>query len=1365
MKEIKETERKEIEIKNLFYNNDNFVDRIKSIQLSLLSEEEIKNISYGEVKSAETIHYKTHIPVKDGLYCQKIFGPLKDWSCACGKYSGIVFKNVICNECKVKVDSSNVRKERMGHIKLSVPVLHSWYYLGSYNNYLSTIFNCDSKSITEIVHYEKFILPDLNFSENFKLEVINKNRYDSLDAEDKKRVLYSNEGIEKILESLDLEKLVAYLEKHSSKKERKRINFIKHMIEEKTDPKRIMIRLLPVLPCDLRPIIPLNNGVLGTVDINHLYRTVILRNNRIKVLMSLNVPDVILRHSKILMQKSVDALFDNSRLKKSVKSKDRSLKSISDELSGKQGILRANLLGKRVDFSARSVIVIDPKLKISECSLPIEMATELFKLEISRKLLQNNNLITLKEATEEIDKLTPNVITILREIVKNRSILLNRAPTLHRNSLQSFNIKLTEGRAIKIHPLICEGFNADCDGDLMAVYLSLLPSTILENKILMDVSNNIFSFANGHTIVRPIREILMGCYYTTIYLENREKKEDIIKNINDVLKLYDNKLIDIHEKIKVVVDNKLIETTTGRVLINQCLPKEFRNYGVIFDKKFIEKISFEIADELGNEKTAEILDKIKDFGFEYSTKYALTLSLEDMIVPKNKEEKVKLTTKKSLEINNLKEKKIITYEESRNQNINNWSLTIEELKTEMREESKKTPLNDLFISINSGARGSIEQPRQLSIMRGLVADTTDKIVDFPVTSSYKDGLNPIEYFISSSGSRKGAADRALKTASAGYITRKLIVLNSGAFISEYDCGNKDGIIYEDILDEQTKEIIIDKYDRIFGRTLAEDIGELKRNQILDRLNIDKLKEAKLFPKIRNILTCKSKNICSLCYGYDLARRCEVAIGTPVGIIAAQSIGEPALQLTMRTFHTGGATSSETNNNIVTSDIDCELESISSDVIDISTTGKNSFYIYIVKNQGNIITKSSKATKILPIDTGDFIHVKKGEKIKKGDIVLTKNLNSEIFFAENTGKIKILSKITKINGEIVLTSNNPKISINEKEMVLSKNSILFFQEGETIQKGTIIAKRVHVSNTSKDIIDALKQIEHILEMRKTKDSSMQSIYEGKFDYKVLDEGNIQPFILTNDNKKKTLKNCSYESLIVKKGDYIKEGQQITFGMIDYNKIVNVLGISKSMIFMLDAIKEKYKQRDINIDDKHIEIVIKKMFSFAVITESESYKFNIGSLYPLETITEYNETAEKKVKYSIKCLGITKACLNSKSFISATSFQNTRNLLAEAAFFNKKDELTGIEENMLVGNPIPAGTGMKDNIQKIYQKLKEEDIYSSLSIFLKKVNPFYFVNMCLDILQEKNRSNPEFVENNNNWVEEIIQETKERIIQSN
>lgn len=1354
--------KEESNIKNLFYNNDNFIDRIQNIQLSLLSQEEIESMSFGEVKSAETINYKTHIPVKDGLFCQKIFGPLKDWTCGCGKYSGIIFKNIVCNECKVKVDSSNVRRERIGHIKLSVPILHSCYYLGNYNNYLSTILDCENRNISEIVYYEKFIFPSTNFINDFSLEIINRNRLDSLNDEEKQRILYGNEGIETILSSIDLRKMIDYLSKNPSKKDQKRISFIKHMIEENTDIKRIIIKSLPVLPCDLRPIIPLNNGVLGTVDINHLYRTVILRNNRIKVLTELNVPEIILRHSKILLQKSVDALFDNSRLKKSVKSKGRSLKSISDELSGKQGILRSNLLGKRVDFSARSVIVIDPKLKITECALPIEMAAELFKLEICRKLLQDNKLVTLKEAKEEVDRLTPKVIQILREIIKNRSILLNRAPTLHRNSLQSFNIKLTEGKAIKIHPLICEGFNADCDGDLMAIYLSLLPSTILENKILMDVSNNIFSFANGNTIVRPIREILMGCYYATIDL-GKEPKRGIIKNVKDVIKLYENNLLDIHEKIQVVINKKLVKTTTGRVLINQFLPEKFRIYNVIFDKDLIEKISFEISDELGNEVISEILDSLKEFGFSYSTKYGLTLSLEDMILPKSKEKKVNQTTKKSLEINDLKENKILSHEEARNYNIGNWSETIEELKDEIKKDSQNNPLNDLFISINSGARGSMEQPRQLSIMRGLVADATDKIIDFPVVSSYKDGLSPIEYFISSSGARKGASDRALKTASAGYITRKLVVLNSGSFISEYDCGTKKGIYFDDISSKENQKNIVDKYERIFGRSLCEDTLDLKRNKILDKNDIQKLKSNNIFPKTRNVLTCESENICSLCYGLDLARRCVIAIGTPVGIIAAQSIGEPALQLTMRTFHTGGATLTETYNKVSTNK-DSVLISISSNIHDISTSNE-SYYKYITKNTGEIkLRTSDNKEKTIIVDSGDLLHYKVGDRIPKNSTIVTKNLNSEIFFSEYTGKVKILSNISKINDETILTSSNPKVSIDGNEISIAKNSVIFYNDGDYIKEGDILAKRVHISNVSKDIIDSLKQIEHILETRKVKETSLQSTHNGVFNYDLIDETNIQPYILTDNNEKKPLKNCKLESLIVNKGDYVKEGQQITFGMIDYNKIINVLGTKKSMIFILNAIKEKYQERGIKIDDKHIEIVVKRMFSFGIVTESETFKFNIGNLYPIESIQEYNKTAEKKVKYSVQCMSITKACLNSKSFISATSFQNTKNLLAEAAFFNKKDQLLGIEENMLVGNPIPVGTGMKNNIDKIYNKITEEDINSSLSIFLKKVNPFYFVNTCLDVLQEKNKNDSKFVENNNNWVDIIIKETRAKIIKN-
>ncbi len=1389
-----------------FKKQENLIKDINYITLSLASPDDILNRSHGEVTKPETINYRTFRPEKDGLFCEKIFGPTRDWECYCGKYKRIRYKGIICDRCGVEVTQKSVRRERMGHIALAVPVVHIWFFKTQPSK-IGNIIGLSLKELEKVIYYESYLVLNPGTTGLKRLDLISEEQYyeivnslpdgnDKLPDEDPKKfhARIGGDAIKEILKKTNIETLAASLreqlatETAQQKKTDilKRLRVIESFIEEDgkvpNKPEWMVMDYIPVIPPELRPLVPLEGGRFATSDLNDLYRRVIIRNNRLKRLIDIKAPEVILRNEKRMLQEAVDALFDNSRRGSAVRSdNNRPLKSLSDMLKGKQGRFRQNLLGKRVDYSGRSVIVVGPELKLHQCGLPKDMAVELFKPFIIRKLIERGHNKTVKSARKVVDRKDPIIWEILAKIIEGHPVLLNRAPTLHRLGIQAFQPILIDEKAIQLHPMVCTAFNADFDGDQMAVHVPLSYEAQLEAILLMLSSHNILSPQNGSPIVLPTQDIVLGCYYLTKMKEGDKGEGMIFPSAEEVIIAYDIGVVGLHAKIKVRIDGQLIETTVGRVIFNQIVPKEIGYINQLLVKKNFSALIGKMFMKLGNTITAKFLDDLKDLGFKYATMGGISISFTDMVVPDEKEKLVEQANKKVEDILNEHEMGIITEAERYNKIIDVWTHTTNNVAKALIERIRQhnQGFNSLHMMVDSGARGSQDQVKQLAGMRGLMmkpqktlTGQAGEIIENPIVANLKEGLSVLEYFISTHGARKGLADTALKTADAGYLTRRLVDVAQDVIISEIDCGTILGIEIRALKDvEEEREPLS---ERISGRVAQEDIYDPKTDELIvsaGELITDELAEKIVDANIdsvyiRTVLTCESKRgVCAKCYGRNLTTGKLVEEGEAVGIIAAQSIGEPGTQLTLRTFHLGGTSSHIASQSQVETNVEGfikfeKIQFVEKKVKD-PFTGKDLVSKVVIGRRGiiEILDINNRQMKKYDVPYGAELLVNEGDFVKKKQPLFNHDPYNSLVISDVGGIVKYVDLIEGVTLQQVTdeqTLHVQKVVIESKDKALTPSilietesgelksfnlpirSFISVDEGEIISAGTVIAKIPKQTAKTRDITGGLPRVTELFEARSPHDPAIVSEIEGivKFGPKKLGKREI---IVTapdgSDEKRYSIP--LQKHILVQDGDEISAGEKITDGPINPHDILAIKGTNAVQEYLVNEIQEVYRLQGVKINDKHIEVIVRQMLQkvkvvssgdtklleedlvdknkfleenerisnlYYIVDKGDS-KFKNGQLVPKFKVRETNNELKKKGKKEISyretepatfeniLLGITTAALSTESWLSAASFQETTKVLANAAVEAKTDHLVGLKENIVMGQLIPAGTGLK------------------------------------------------------------------------
>ena len=1401
---------------------DNTAIKFNKISIGLGSPESILSASRGEVLKPETINYRTHKPERDGLFCERIFGPVKDYECACGKYKRIRYKGIVCDRCGVEVTEKKVRRDRIGHINLVVPVAHIWYFR-SLPNKIGYLLGLPSKKLDMIIYYERYVVIQPGSAKNIEGEPLNK--MDFLTEEEYLNVLDSLPPENMYLDDSDPEKFIAKMgaeclidllsridldglsyelrdkANNETSKQRKtealkRLQVVESFREGNLNrenlPEWMIMKAIPVIPPELRPLVPLDGGRFATSDLNDLYRRVIIRNNRLKRLIEIKAPEVILRNEKRMLQESVDSLFDNTRKSSAVKTEsNRPLKSLSDSLKGKQGRFRQNLLGKRVDYSARSVIVVGPDLKLFECGLPKNMAAELYKPFIIRKLMERGIVKTVKSARKIIDRRDPVVWDILENVLRGHPVLLNRAPTLHRLGIQAFQPKLIEGKAIQLHPLVCTAFNADFDGDQMAVHLPLGPEAILEAQLLMLASHNILNPANGSPITVPSQDMVLGLYYMT----KQKLSTDDVKVIGEGLTFYspeevviaynENK-VDLNATIKVktkdldsnnkLVD-KIIDTTVGRVLFNEKVPERAGFINEVLTKKSLRDIIGDILKITSVPETAEFLDEIKTLGYKFAFQGGLSFSLGDIIIPNEKFEMINSANKQVDAIRSNYNMGLITNNERYNQVIDIWTSTNAEL-TELsmkRIREDQQGFNSVYMMLDSGARGSKEQIRQLTGMRGLMAKPKKstagggEIIENPILSNFKEGLSILEYFISTHGARKGLADTALKTADAGYLTRRLVDVSQDVIITEDDCGTLRGINVSAL--KKNEEVVEKLGDRIVGRTSLQDLydpitGELlvKSGELINELIANKIENSSVeIVEVRSALTCESKRgICAKCYGRNLATGKDVQMGEAVGVVAAQSIGEPGTQLTLRTFHVGGIAGNISEENSVISKFDGNIE-----IEDLKTVkGKNNEgeEVEIVISRTSEIKISDPNTGLTlsnnNIPYGSFLYVKNKKKIKKGTLVCEWDPYNGVIISDYAGKISYenieqgltyeveIDEQTGFQEKVIIESRNKKliptlhVRNSKNEVIRSYNlpvgAHLVVNDGDKIDLGKILVKIPRKSAKTGDITGGLPRVTELFEARNPSNPAIVSEIDGVVSFGKIKRGNREIIIeaKTGEIRKYLIKLSN--QILVQENDFVKAGTPMSEGSITPNDILNIKGPSAVQQYLVNEVQEVYRLQGVKINDKHFEVVVRQMMRKVKIQDSgdtiflqdqlvhksdfidendsiygkkivedagDSETFKVGQIISSRDFRDENSILKREDKNLVVARdarpatatpilqGITKASLQTKSFISAASFQETTKVLNESAVNARVDYLDGLKENVIVGHKIPAGTGLR------------------------------------------------------------------------
>ncbi len=1342
------------ELINIFNQNQGY-QSFDKIKISIASPEQIRSWSFGEIKKPETINYRTFKPEKDGLFCARIFGPVKDYECLCGKYKRMKFRGIICEKCGVEVTLSKVRRDRMGHIELAAPVSHIWF-MKSLPSRIATLLDMTIKNLEKVLYFEQFIIIEPGLTDLKKGQIISEEEYieyqdqygeESFDAS------IGAEAVEQMLQAINLEEDKETLKndlletKSELKKTKitKRLKLIENFIVSKNKPEWMILKVLPVIPPELRPLVPLDGGRFATSDLNDLYRRVINRNNRLRRLIDLRAPDIIIRNEKRMLQESVDALFDNGRRGRVITSTNkRPLKSLSEMLKGKQGRFRQNLLGKRVDYSGRSVIVVGPNLKLHQCGLPKKMALELFKPFIFHKLDVFGWANTIKAAKKLVEKEDPRVWDILEEVIREHPVLLNRAPTLHRLGIQAFEPLLIEGKSIQLHPLVCTAFNADFDGDQMAIHVPLSLEAQLEARVLMMSTNNILSPSSGKPIIVPSQDIVLGIYYLSILRKNQKGDGRYFVDLNEIIKALDNNDITLHTRIYARVKNfesndKRIETTPGRMMLGNLLPHnkeiDFSIINKILTKKEISNIIDTVYRFCGQKETVIFADQIMGLGFKYAAKAGISFGKDDLIIPKDKNLLIENTQQKVQEYENQYQEGLITQGEKYNKAVDAWSDCTNKVSDKMLETISSPedgkPLNSVYIMAHSGARGSAAQLKQLAGMRGLMAKPSGEIIENPIKSNFKEGLSVLEYFTSTHGARKGLADTALKTASSGYLTRRLVDVAQDAVIREEDCETEKGVIIEEII--ESGNVTSPLYERVLGRCPVDDItleGEenlINKGNIIEEKHIEKIKSLGLKSmKIRSVLTCETKNgICAKCYGRDLARGTPVNIGEAVGIIAAQSIGEPGTQLTMRTFHIGGAASASVEQSSASSPIDGLVKV------------ENLKYIKDINNKNILLTRNAKIKIIsndeekftINIPYGSRINFENDQKVKANQLLADWDPYTLPIIAEKSGKIKFVDlkqgisfrdtvdETTGISSKIITdwsqsTKNkNLKPSINildldGKELLsdtgtklsypMSIDTVLSVEDNNTVEAGQVIARIPKESSKTKDITGGLPRVAELFEARKPKDPAIMSEIDGKISFGK-DYKNKRRLIITSVDEKDEIEILIPRSkyLNVTEGDYVKKGDILVDGTEVPHDILRILGIEELARYLVKEVQSVYKLQGVFINDKHIEVIARQMLQKVLIKDPGDSGLLAGEQIHKNQLLSVNEDLEKEGKQIVKSepilLGITKASLQTNSFISAASFQETTKVLTDAATQGKSDNLVGLKENVIVGRLIPAGTG--------------------------------------------------------------------------
>ena len=1312
-----------------------------SIQIKLASPEKILEWSYGEITKAETINYRTLKPEMDGLFCEKIFGPSKDYECSCGKYKRMRYKGMTCEKCGVEVTTSKVRRERMGHIKLATPIAHIWYSKGTPNK-MSLLLGISTKELESVLYFSRYIVTDPGDTELEKGQILTDREYKLQESQHKNgfTAKMGAEGILKLLEEIDLNVLESELENEmdtvsSSQKRKKvikRLKIVRDLILAGNRPEWMILTVLPVIPADLRPMVQLDGGRFATSDLNDLYRRVINRNIRLQKLMSIKAPEIVIKNEKRMLQEAVDALIDNGRRGKPVVTQNnRELKSLSDMLKGKQGRFRQNLLGKRVDYSGRSVIVVGPSLKMNQCGLPKKMALELYKPFLMRELVKRELASNIKIAKKMVEEEDENVWELIEEIIKNHPVLLNRAPTLHRLSIQAFEPILIEGKAIRLHPLVCSAFNADFDGDQMAVHLVLSNEAQMEAKLLMLATNNILAPSSGKPIAVPSQDMVMGCYYMTKERKGEKGEGKIFSNKNQLITAYQSKQVSTHALVKVRIDGELVETTPGRLIFNTMLPKEVRDYSKTFGKGPLGKLIADLYKKFGFAKTSELIDKIKDFGFHYGTMAGITVGIEDLEIPETKKAILEKAEADVAEIEQqYKSGEIIDIERYR-RTVAIWSEAVEEITTEMMDNLDE--FNPVYMMANSGARGSIKQMRQLGGMRGLMSDTQGRIIEVPIKANFREGLNILEFFMSSHGARKGLADTALRTADSGYLTRRLVDISHEVIVNHDDCGCDGGIVVSDLVD--AGKVIEKLGERIYGRNLAEDLvynGEViaTRNTLIMEDLIQKIEELEIREvKIRTPLTCKlEKGVCKKCYGVDLSNHKEILKGEAVGVVAAQSIGEPGTQLTMRTFHTGGvATAAE-----VQSDYKAEAAG-KVKLKDIKTLENEKGIEVVVSQTGRIIIGKHR----YEVPSGSVLKVKDGESVKRGQLLVEFDPYQIPIITSEAGKVEFRDIYVRENVDIkygvteriaikpVESSDvNPRIIIYSKNKKVAEYSVpygayLMVKEGDTVKKGQIITKILKTGEGNKDITGGLPRVQELFEARNPKGKSTLSEVSGRVVFSDKKRKGMRLITIEDPESGKVIKEYTVpvgEHLVVTNEMLIEKGAKITDGPVSPHDILKIKGLVAAQQFILESVQQVYREQGVPINDKHIEIIVKQMFQKVKIKEAGDTLFLEDELIDKKIVERENAKLIEKGKtpatYEPVIQGITKAAVNTESFISASSFQETTKVLANAAVEGKIDKLEGLKENVIIGKKIPSGTGFKD-YKHIKVKLKNEVIENEIS----------------------------------------------------
>ncbi len=1406
--------------RNNNYNNQ--VVKFNKISIGLASPESILEASHGEVLKPETINYRTHKPERDGLFCERIFGPIKDYECACGKYKRIRYKGIVCDRCGVEVTEKKVRRDRVGHINLIVPVAHIWYFR-SLPNKIGYILGLPSKKLDMIIYYERYVVIQPGIAKNEEGEPIQKmdflteeeylNIVDTLPQEnqylddsdpDKFIASMGAECLIELLKRIDLDNLsfdLRHKANNESSKQRKaealkRLQVVESLRDanknRENNPEWMIMKVIPVIPPELRPLVPLDGGRFATSDLNDLYRRVIIRNNRLKRLVEIKAPEVILRNEKRMLQESVDSLFDNTRKSSAVKTEsNRPLKSLSDSLKGKQGRFRQNLLGKRVDYSARSVIVVGPELKLFECGLPKNMAAELYKPFVIRKLIERGIVKTVKSAKKIIDRKEPIVWDILENVLKGHPVLLNRAPTLHRLGIQAFQPKLIEGKAIQLHPLACAAFNADFDGDQMAVHLPLGPEAILEAQLLMLASHNILNPANGAPVTVPSQDMVLGLYYMT---KGRRSTPEVpirgegltFYSAEEVNIAYNEKRLDINAiiKIKTVDFNEdrelvpqIIETTTGRVLFNEKVPAAAGYINKVLTKKALRDIIGDILKVTSVPETAAFLDEIKTLGYGFAFRGGLSFSLGDIIIP---EEKTGMITEANKKVDGIianYNMGLITNSERYNQVIDIWTSTNVQL-TELsmkRISEDQQGFNSVFMMLDSGARGSKEQIRQLTGMRGLMAKPKKSaegggaIIENPIISNFKEGLSILEYFISTHGARKGLADTALKTADAGYLTRRLVDVSQDVIINHEDCGTLRGIEVKPL--KKNDEIIEPLSARILGRTSLNDILDPVSHEILveagkeiDDKDVRLIEDAGIDSvEVRSALTCESKRgICVKCYGRNLATNKTVQIGEAVGVVAAQSIGEPGTQLTLRTFHVGGIAGNISEENSIKARFSgvTEIEELKT-VKGENVTGDQVEIVISRTSEIKVVDPKTKvvlSTNLIPY--GSELHIKSGSNIEKGDIVCSWDPYNGVIISEFAGKVKFdnidqgityqveIDEQTGFQEKVISESRDKKkiptlmIMGSGDEVLRSYNlpvgAHLMIEDGEKIKEGKILVKIPRKSSKTGDITGGLPRVTELFEARNPSNPAIVSEIDGVVSFGKIKRGNREIIVESRLGQvRKYLVKLSNQ-ILVQENDYVRAGMQLSDGAISPVDILKIKGPSAVQQYLVNEVQEVYRLQGVKINDKHFEVVVRQMMRKVQIVDPGDTIFLENQLvHKIDFIDENDEIYGKKViedagdSVNVKAgqiitsrqlrdensilrrddkelvqardampatatpilQGITRASLQTKSFISAASFQETTKVLNEAAVSAKEDYLEGLKENVIVGKKIPAGTGMR------------------------------------------------------------------------